>query len=227
MAEKIYTIPIHEAFSLKKGCPLCTIRMRLMQEEGTRILGAAMMEPEIRRQTNRLGFCKAHLQQMADAGQQLPLALMLSTHLETLGEALFIKTKPPLSKEPGEKKLADAYQKARSSCYLCDRVSEFMTRVYENLCYYYTTEEPFRALFSQQEFFCETHSARLLDEAKKQLPKRLAAPFSTQLAACNQRYLHQLREDLDWFCKKFDYRYEKEDWKNAKDAVERTVRYLS
>ena len=33
--------------------------------------------------------------------------------------------------------------------------------------------------------------------------------------------------DVSWFCKKFDYRYEKEDWKNSKDAVERALDFLN
>jgi hypothetical protein len=35
-----------------------------------------------------------------------------------------------------------------------------------------------------------------------------------------------LREDIKWFIKKFDYRYEEEPWKNSKDSVERTIKFL-
>ena len=40
-------------------------------------------------------------------------------------------------------------------------------------------------------------------------------------------YLDTLREDVSWFCKKFDYRYEEEPWYNAKDSVQRAIEYLS
>ena len=36
-------------------------------------------------------------------------------------------------------------------------------------------------------------------------------------------YLAELQKDVSWYCKKFDYRYEKKSWGNSKDAVERTV----
>ena len=36
----------------------------------------------------------------------------------------------------------------------------------------------------------------------------------------------ELRGDVSWFCKKFDYRYENEDWGNSKDAVERAIKFL-
>ena len=39
-------------------------------------------------------------------------------------------------------------------------------------------------------------------------------------------YLETLTEDVSWFCKKFDYRYDEEPWYNSKDAVERAVKFL-
>ena len=53
MAEKIYTIPINEAFdktleSETPDCPLCLMRNMLEKNELERITGAAMMEPDVR-----------------------------------------------------------------------------------------------------------------------------------------------------------------------------------
>ena len=62
--------------------------------------------------------------------------------------------------------------------------------------------------------------------AEKTLSKKERAAFNDALNQCNHTYLETLKEDLDWFCKKFDYRYAKEDWKNSKDSIERTVKYL-
>lgn len=218
MAEKIYSIKIKEAFNEKCGCPVCTIRNQLEADEIQRILGAAMMEPDIRKETNKKGFCKNHLEKLLTGGNKLPLALMLSTHLQELDGKLF---------KGGAKKAAGAYGDARKSCYLCSRVATFMTRVADNICYLYSTEEDFRRLLAEQEYFCKTHSAKLLEMAEKSLSKKERVPFAEAITACNKKYIDTLKEDLDWFCKKFDYRYEKEDWKNSKDSIERTVQYLS
>lgn len=218
MAEKIYSIKIKEAFTEKNGCPICALRTLLEAEEIERILGAAMMEPDIRKETNRKGFCKGHLEKLFASGNKLPMALMLSTHLEELEGALF---------KGGEKKAAAAYGAARKSCYLCGRVGLFMNRLLDNICYLYAAEESFRTLFAEQPYFCESHSAALLEMAEKTLPKKERLALSAALTDCNRQYLEQLREDLGWFCKKFDYRYAKEDWKNSKDAIERAVKYLS
>ena len=50
--EKIYTIRISEAMEKKCGCPLCTVESDLQNDEVERILGASMMEPNVRVQTN-------------------------------------------------------------------------------------------------------------------------------------------------------------------------------
>ena len=41
-----------------------------------------------------------------------------------------------------------------------------------------------------------------------------------------ERYMATLSEDGSWFCKKFDYRYDAEPWYNAKDSIERSIKFL-
>ena len=64
MQEKIYTIPVTEAFSKKSGCPFCALKNKLEDDERELIMGASMMEPDIRIKTNALGFCKRHFDKM-------------------------------------------------------------------------------------------------------------------------------------------------------------------
>ena len=35
--------------------------------------------------------------------------------------------------------------------------------------------------------------------------------------------LNRIIEDVDWFQKKFDYRFKDADWKDSKDAVQRAM----
>ena len=42
----------------KCGCPLCTVEDKLEADELERILGAAMMEPDVRVKTNEQGFLR-------------------------------------------------------------------------------------------------------------------------------------------------------------------------
>ena len=67
--EKIYTIPVNEAFDAcaednEKGCPFCEMYRVLQEKELEIILGASMMEPDVRIKTNKQGFCRGHYEKM-------------------------------------------------------------------------------------------------------------------------------------------------------------------
>ena len=50
------------------------------------------------------------------------------------------------------------------------------------------------------------------------------------IAELNRMYLENMKrvhEDLGWFIDKFDYRFKDEPWKNAKDALLRTMTKLN
>ena len=82
MKETIYTIPINEAFDTKCSCAICAIENRIENEEVEYTLGPAMMEPDFRVNSNKVGFCKAHYKKLLQKGKALPLALVLQTHIE-------------------------------------------------------------------------------------------------------------------------------------------------
>ena len=87
--EQIYTIPVNEAFDKSLadpacGCPFCTLYKKLQSDNLDIILGASMMEPDIRIKTNKLGFCGKHYSMMFEKKNRLGLALMLESHLDEL-----------------------------------------------------------------------------------------------------------------------------------------------
>ncbi|MBE7064154.1 MAG: hypothetical protein E7390_10290, partial [Ruminococcaceae bacterium] len=64
MRDTIYTIPLTDVFEPKDGCPLCRLYDILEERCVEYIMGAAMMEPDVRVETNRLGFCRHHYDMM-------------------------------------------------------------------------------------------------------------------------------------------------------------------
>ena len=60
MREDICSIPINDVFGPMDGCPVCRMRDMLETRITEYITGAAMMEPDVRVETNRLGFCNRH-----------------------------------------------------------------------------------------------------------------------------------------------------------------------
>ena len=82
MKEKIYTIPVNDAFDSESECPFCTLGQKLEKEVLDYVMGPSYMEEDVREQTDLMGFCKEHYRQMLAAGNRLGVAIMLKTHIK-------------------------------------------------------------------------------------------------------------------------------------------------
>ncbi|MCL2030811.1 MAG: DUF6062 family protein [Oscillospiraceae bacterium] len=212
MKETIYTIPINEAFEAASGsgaCPVCALHGRLESDALDYVLGAAMMEPDVRVETNRLGFCGAHWDKMLGAQKRLPVALILHTHLEDM------------------RKTAGRRLEGPETCYICTRVETFLTRYYANILYLWGSSPEFRARFDGVPMICLRHSAGLTRNAKASLSRKDAAALAKALTARAERALGGLHESVGLFVRSFDHRYAGEDIGEHKTAPERGVQYLT
>ena len=61
---------------------------------------------------------------------------------------------------------------------------------------------------------------------QNRLQKKKLQEFAKQVEEIQEKYLEELKDDVSWFCKKFDYRYDEEPWYNSKDSVERSIKFL-
>jgi len=211
MIEKIYTIPVNEAFDLYSGCPVCTLYKKLEDIEIDTILGAAMMEPDIRIETNKKGFCGRHYGQMFNMKNRLGLALILESHL-SLNVLKAIKNKKP---------------ERPQSCYICGKIEHSLTKMLENTAYLWESEKEFREKLSKQPYFCLAHYADLLRTGEYSMRKKLYPEYAGECKKVMLQYGEKLLGDVTWFTKKFDYRNEDEPWGDSKDAVERALRFLA
>ena len=82
MKETIYTIPLNEAYEEESECPLCFLEKKLEDEALEYALGAAMMEPDYRVESNEVGYCNRHFERLLAMPNKLSLALVLETHLK-------------------------------------------------------------------------------------------------------------------------------------------------
>ena len=225
MREDICSIPVNDVFMPKDGCPFCRMRDMLEDRMATYITGAAMMEPDVRVETNRLGFCTEHFNQILARGSRLSVALILESHLNEIRKEMKGGA-ADLFKSPG----ASATERIRSlekDCYLCSRIDFSFGKVMENAVLLWEKEPAFRKKAENQPYFCLSHFEEYLRNAKGNLNKKDYALFYKQISAPTFRYFEELCGDVSWFCKKFDYRYEEEPWGNSKDSVERAIAFLS
>ena len=181
MAETIYTIPINEAFdkaedSEKPICPFCELYEMLENNALEAVMGAAMMEPDIRIETNKHGFCRGHFNRIYEKGNRLGLALILESHIAEVNEKVF---KKPLFDGKGEKSEA-AIEKLEESCYLCNKIAYSLTKMYDNTIYIWETDEDFRRKFKNQRCFCLPHYKKMLQYGRSGLDKKQFIEFFDQ-----------------------------------------------
>ena len=229
MFETIYTIPINEAFDKSseegKGCPFCRLYEKFEENELELILGGSMMEPDVRIKTNKQGFCHRHYGKLLGKRNRLGVALILESHLAEIRDGV-------------KGGIADAVKGAGStacarikelnkSCYLCSRIDFSFGKVMENAVLLWQAEPAFRKKAADQPYYCLPHLELYARYGKYGLKKKEYGDFYKAVSAPTLRYFEELQDDVSWFCKKFDYRYDDEPWGNSKDSVERAVAFLS
>lgn len=227
--EQIYTIPVNEAFEKGAqdkscGCPICSLYRKLEADELSIILGASMMEPDIRIQTNKKGFCKKHYEKMLKMSNRLGIALILESHLAEVRES--IQGRSPLPFLNSKDKPIQAISELEKSCYVCERIENHMQHMIETAVILWDRDPEFKTKLKAQPYFCLPHYKRLLEYAKNKLSKKSYSEFCSEIGEVVNSYSEELSGDVSWFCKKFDYRYENEPWGNSKDAIERAIKFL-
>ena len=84
MKQTICTIPVTDVFIEKDGCPFCRLEKKLEESYARYITGDAKMEPTVRIETNKTGFCKHHLQLMFETGEGFQTHLFWKVTCSTL-----------------------------------------------------------------------------------------------------------------------------------------------
>lgn len=224
MKDTIYTIPVSEVFEPKEGCPLCRMRDTLEERCLEYIMGAAMMEPDVRQDTNRQGFCTDHFRMMLTRKNRLSLGLMLQSHLDYIRQEVVGAKAPILGKD---KRLEKA-REVDEGCYVCARIDWAMERMLDTILGLWQKEEAFRTLFSQQECICFPHYRLLAQKAQEKLPKKALPGFLEVAGGLTLGRLEALKGDVDRFCNLFDYRNAAPGPipEEVRSSIERSISYL-
>ena len=243
MKYHIDTIPVWDAAKHDGECLLCELKRRSELGEAERYLGASVMEPDVRIRVNDRGFCQKHHAMLFSMSNRLGHALMLESHtIETrqklakafaeirkngealknagFGDKLGGKTR---ANSQAIQKQAEGIREMARGCVMCETIEENMRRYLHTFFHLYKSDSEFRSRFGAGKGVCLPHLAELLEIAPEELSAKELGDFVLLLADLETRNLDRIQEDISWFIKKFDYRYEKESWKDSKDAVERTA----
>lgn len=234
MKEQLYTIPVNDAFDKDCECPVCEMYKALETGAIEFTMGPSYMEDDVRMETDRIGFCTEHIRLLYKNQNRLGLSLMVLTHMDRtikdltkysqegrgVSGGLFKK------KESGQP-IKEYIDKINSSCYVCNRIRGMFEQYIVTLFYLYKHEEDFRKKFEVSKGFCMKHYGLLYEQADKHLKGNDLANFTSSLNIIYLENMKRVRDDLEWFTDKFDYRYVNEPWKNAKDALPRSIQKMN
>lgn len=209
MRDDICTIPVSEVFEENDGCPICRMRDTIEERIITYILGDAMMEPDVRIETNRVGFCEKHYDKMLNYRARLQLSLILQTHIDEINKNVFSKSIFNTAAKKGEKAA-----KISDTCFICDKIEYGISRMIETIYRCYENERDFRELFNGQPMFCLPHYERLISGATKKKMSRYSGEFCENITRITTDYAKQLHENISRYCAIYDYRANKEDMKD-------------
>ncbi|MBE7034581.1 MAG: ABC transporter substrate-binding protein [Ruminococcaceae bacterium] len=233
MKEKIFTIPLTDSFAEGGECPFCTLEKKLEAEQVSYALGASMMEPDSRILSNEKGYCRRHYEMMSGEGNALSLALVLETHLSALIEKLETAVASPEPKSGLFKKtevpdaLPALLEAQEASCLICEKLHNTLEKFAEVFWYLYKREAAFRETVAACQGFCLPHFKLLLECASHELSGKALSEGKKAITELELTHLKRLQGEVNWFTKKFDYRYQDEPWNNAKDAPKRAMEKLA
>lgn len=220
MREDICSIPINDIFMPKTGCPFCRMRDMLEDRIATYITGAAMMEPDVRIETNRLGFCETHFGHILSRGSRLSVALILESLIAETSKDIFPQGKTPA------KKIVEAVKAREDNCFICESVGNNMKHLFASMIRLWESEEEFREIYSQQEYICMNHYGMAIDYAQKMNRKNFPI-FAGETTRLAKKQIEVIQNDVTHFCRMFDYRNKGGDWGNSRDSIERTIEYMT
>lgn len=228
MKEKIYTIPVNDAFSSDCECPICSMYKTLEDDAVSYTMGASYMEDDIRAMTDKMGFCQKHLKKVYDCENRLGFALVMKTHLDKvisdIGALQDGKVAAKTMFKKADKPAVTAYaQSLQTTCFVCDRVENTFKRYMDTIFYMYKHDASFRELYKESKGFCTQHYGMLTEYAANSLKGEMLDDFIKTTNTLYIENMKRVRDDVAWFINKFDHKYKDEPWKNSRDSLVRAM----
>lgn len=228
MKEKIFTIPVNDAFEKDSECPICEMYRELEKNAVEYTMGPSYMEDDIRALTDSLGFCKKHTNDVYNVENRLGFALVMKTHMDKIisemeslsqqpvkGKTLFSKV------QPGG--VSEYAKKLETSCFVCDRIKNTFIRYIDTVLYLYKTEGTFREKYDSSKGFCTQHYGLLISQAQTKLSGTVFDSFKEVTDRVYIENMKRVRDDVEWYINKFDHKYANEPWKNSRDSLTRAM----
>ena len=229
MKEMLYSIPVNDAFNAECECPICAMRKVLEDNAVRYTMGPSYMEDDTRAMTDAMGFCQKHVKDVYNMENRLGMSLVLKTNFDKVISdikrlsANSVKPKSLFKKETEKIPIVEFVENLNKSCFVCNRIDSMFDRYMDTIFFLWKSDDNFRKKFENGNGFCTTHYAALIKASPDKLKGGDLTLFIDTLNRLYIANMERIRDDLEWFINKNDYKYANEPWKNAKDAIPRAL----
>ncbi len=190
---------IIDKFKENSECPLCEIQKVVEEQFLHEFLNDAVMEDSTREKVNKYGFCSNHFDKLFFRPNKLSVALQIQTRTDFLNK-IIVET----SSAKGAKKQGETLDSALSSCIICNLTNKSMEKYYKTIANLFSKDKEFIKLFYTSKGFCLNHYSSLLKYCA--YANAFKSEYAKALTAVQKRNFERIKEEINRFCNKHDYR---------------------
>ena len=190
---------IIQKFKENTECPLCEIQAIVEEQFLHEFLNDAVMEDSTREKVNKYGFCSQHFDNLFFRPNKLSVALQIQTRTDYLNKIL-----TPIKSVKGAKLQAKQLEMASDSCIICKYTQESMEKYYKTIAQLFSREPEFIKLFMISKGFCIEHYTSLLKYVS--YAGSLKNDYAEALFKVQKRNFERIKQEVNLFCNKHDYR---------------------
>ena len=197
---KLEISKVHDAYSDPGECPLCLLERDAERTYLTSFQHSRVMEPNVRVQTNRQGFCPSHFRKLYDGENKLGLGLVVHTHLRELaGEVGSLLDDLVKSGKDRTSAVTAALREQRDSCFICGLLRKDTERYILTILYLWNKDPEFLTVFRASRGFCIPHCAGALEQASKSMRADRLRRWLAEVVPLMKGSLGSLERDLHAF----------------------------
>jgi hypothetical protein len=237
---KLEISKVHDAYAEHGECPLCSLMDSAEKTCLVSFQGSRVMEPNVRVQTNKMGFCPDHYRKLYRGENKLGLSLVVHTHLQEklprLAAALEGAVKEAeaalsrKSKDAGARPLDPILRfldEMRESCFICGLLAVDLDRYLFTIVYLWKQDPGFREVLRASRGFCLVHVRRLFEYARDALKARELAGFLEDVVPLMTGSLARLEREIFGFTQLFHDSNRSLGSDAERTALARTLQKLS
>lgn len=232
---KLEISKVHDAYAGGGECPLCVLMEGAERTYLASFQHSRVMEPNVRIQTNRTGFCPDHLGKLLQGENRLGLALVMLTHLQEKLPSLQNALEGTVAAAEGGRRDAGQRMDAairslramRDDCFICGLLFQDLERYTWTILYLWRRDRDFAEVFRASRGFCLSHFCTVLESARGALRQDRLAAWLRDVVPLMGGSLGKLEKDLAAFIQLYQAGNRSLGTEEERSALARTLQKLS